>query len=124
MRHTQILTPVQDPGASHAKPCTVPNNSNNCLRQGSLATAPTLPYAGAGAQRFTRKSLSLCRFLTIQTNANARAGFRQFTCKSLCLYRFLTLHTRNTDTCTGSRQFRPFLTPGQPPDNSKNSLHN
>ncbi|MBW0475483.1 hypothetical protein O181_015198 [Austropuccinia psidii MF-1] len=26
--------------------------------------------------------------------------------------------------CTGSQQFRQFLMPGKPPDNSKNSLHN
>ncbi|MBW0518737.1 hypothetical protein O181_058452 [Austropuccinia psidii MF-1] len=25
--------------------------------------------------------------------------------------------------CTGSQKFRPFLKPGQPPKNSKNSLH-
>ncbi|MBW0483335.1 hypothetical protein O181_023050 [Austropuccinia psidii MF-1] len=56
--------------------------------------------------------------------AYARAGFQQFTGKSLCLYRFPTLHMQNPDACTGSQHFRPFLTPGKPPDNSKNSLHN
>ncbi|MBW0482544.1 hypothetical protein O181_022259 [Austropuccinia psidii MF-1] len=33
-----------------------------------------------------------------------------------------TSHT-HPYTCAGLQQFRPFLTPGQPPDNSKNSLH-
>ncbi|MBW0512345.1 hypothetical protein O181_052060 [Austropuccinia psidii MF-1] len=94
-RHRQVLTPVQDPNGLHAKPCTVnpyaraafqkcqqflmpvqaPNNSNNFLRQGSLATAPTLPYVGAGTQRFTPKSLRLCRFPKIQKIAYARVGF-------------------------------------------------
>ncbi|MBW0518904.1 hypothetical protein O181_058619 [Austropuccinia psidii MF-1] len=30
----------------------------------------------------------------------------------------------NPYACTGSQQLRPFLTPGPPLDNSKNSLHN
>ncbi|MBW0576657.1 hypothetical protein O181_116372 [Austropuccinia psidii MF-1] len=109
----QILTPVK-----------VPNNSNNCLHRGSLATAPTLPYAGAGAQRFTRKSLRLCRFPAIQTIAYTRAGFQQFTCKSSRFDRFPTLHTQTPDACTGSQQFRPSVTPGQPPKNSVNFSHN
>ncbi|MBW0527464.1 hypothetical protein O181_067179 [Austropuccinia psidii MF-1] len=100
-----------------------PNNSNNCLCQGSLATAPTLPYVGAGTQHFTPKSLHLCRFLTIQKIAYARAGFQQFTRKSLRLYRFPMLHTQNPDGCTGCQHFRPFLRPGKPPKNSKNFLH-
>ncbi|MBW0572302.1 hypothetical protein O181_112017 [Austropuccinia psidii MF-1] len=77
--HTQILIPVQDPNTSHTKPCAVnpyageafqqcqqilipvqvPDNSNNCLHQGSLATAPSLPYVGAGAQHFKCKALHL-----------------------------------------------------------------
>ncbi|MBW0484278.1 hypothetical protein O181_023993 [Austropuccinia psidii MF-1] len=95
----EILTPVQ-----------VPNNLNNCLRWGSLATAPTLPYVGAGAQRFTRKSLCLFRFPTIQTIPYAGVGFQCFKRKSLGLYRFPTLHTL-------------ILTIVQVPNNSDDSLH-
>ncbi|MBW0555145.1 hypothetical protein O181_094860 [Austropuccinia psidii MF-1] len=85
-----------------------PDNSNNCLRQGSLATALTLAYGGAGTQHFTPKSSRLCRFPTIQKIAGA--GFQQFTCKFLRLYRFLTLH-------------RHILTLEQVPNISDHSLH-
>ncbi|MBW0550840.1 hypothetical protein O181_090555 [Austropuccinia psidii MF-1] len=64
-------------------PVQAPDNSNNCLRQGSLATAPILAYGGAGTQRFTPKSLCLCRFPTAQKIAYAREGLQQFTHKSL-----------------------------------------
>ncbi|MBW0568825.1 hypothetical protein O181_108540 [Austropuccinia psidii MF-1] len=144
-RHTQIVITVQDADDSHAKPFNVnsyacpgsqcfthkilmpvqvPNNSKNCLCRGSLATAPTLPYVGAVTKRFTCKSLHLCRLPKIQTIAYGTACFQQFTQKYLHLYRFLILYTKNPEACTGSQQFRPFLMPGQPPDNSKNSLHN
>ncbi|MBW0465754.1 hypothetical protein O181_005469 [Austropuccinia psidii MF-1] len=96
MRHTQILTPVQDPYALHAKPWAVNpyacpgfqcftckvltpvqahDNSNNCLCQGSLGTALTLAYGVAGTQCFTPKSLRLCRFPTIEKIAYTRVGF-------------------------------------------------
>ncbi|MBW0554790.1 hypothetical protein O181_094505 [Austropuccinia psidii MF-1] len=102
----QVLTPVEDPNASHAKRCAAPNTSHAnpyaCTASqqfkqlpmlGSLPTAPTLPYASAGSQCFICKSLCLCRFPTIQKIPYAGAGFQKFTHKSLSLYRFPTLHT-------------------------------
>ncbi|MBW0488192.1 hypothetical protein O181_027907 [Austropuccinia psidii MF-1] len=56
-------------------PLQAPENSNNCLHQGSLPAALILPYVGAGTQRFTPKSLRLCRFLTVQKSAYAREAF-------------------------------------------------
>ncbi|MBW0511595.1 hypothetical protein O181_051310 [Austropuccinia psidii MF-1] len=54
----------------------------------------------------------------------------------LCQGRLPTIHTQilipvqvpnashaHPYACTGSQHFRPFLTPGQPPENSKNSFH-
>ncbi|MBW0502288.1 hypothetical protein O181_042003 [Austropuccinia psidii MF-1] len=103
MHHMQIHIPVQDPDASHAKPCAVnpyagaafqqcqqfltavqaPSSCTGSLHCGSLLTAPTLPYAGSRSQCFT--------------------------CKSLCLYRFPKLHTH-------------ILTFLQVPNNSDHSL--
>ncbi|MBW0572585.1 hypothetical protein O181_112300, partial [Austropuccinia psidii MF-1] len=68
--HMKVLTLVQ-----------VPDNSNNSLCQGSLPTTPTLPYAGAGYQRFTCKSLrcagsqQLKQFLTpVQASNNSHTN--------------------------------------------------
>ncbi|MBW0567347.1 hypothetical protein O181_107062 [Austropuccinia psidii MF-1] len=73
-RHTQNLTPVQGR-----------DNSNNCLRQGSLVTAPTLPYAGAGSQQF--KKLLTPGQDSDNSNANPYTctGFQCFTRKILTL---------------------------------------
>ncbi|MBW0476890.1 hypothetical protein O181_016605 [Austropuccinia psidii MF-1] len=88
--HTQILRPVKDPNAVNTNPYTCtgslqfkkllmlgkpPNNSKNSLRQGSLPTISTLPYANADSQRFTHKTLGFYRFLTIQTIPYSGAGF-------------------------------------------------
>ncbi|MBW0479067.1 hypothetical protein O181_018782 [Austropuccinia psidii MF-1] len=80
--YMQIFTLVQ-----------VPNNSKNTLRRGSPPTIPTIPYANAGSQKFTCKTLGLYRLLTIQEIPYAGAGFQHFTHKTLCLYRFPTVQT-------------------------------
>ncbi|MBW0525964.1 hypothetical protein O181_065679 [Austropuccinia psidii MF-1] len=66
---TQMLTHVQDPNASHANTfaCTGSQNFKQLLMLGQPPNTPTLPYAGAGSRWFTRKSLGLYRFPTIQT---------------------------------------------------------
>ncbi|MBW0561885.1 hypothetical protein O181_101600 [Austropuccinia psidii MF-1] len=134
--HTQILTPNQDPDASHVKPCAgaasqkcqqflmlvqAPNTSHTnpyaCTGSqifklhtgGSLLTIPTLPYTGAGFQCFIHKSLLLYRFLKIQRIPYSSAGFHHFTHKYLLFYRFPMLHTH-------------ILTLVQAPDNSDSSL--
>ncbi|MBW0481064.1 hypothetical protein O181_020779 [Austropuccinia psidii MF-1] len=97
---------VQDPDASHANPYACPEFqrfthktlSCNSLHRGSLPTMHTIPYAFPGSQGFT------CKILMLVQVPNAS-------------------HT-HPYACTGSRQFRRFLKPGQPPDNSKNFLHN
>ncbi|MBW0477714.1 hypothetical protein O181_017429 [Austropuccinia psidii MF-1] len=128
------MPPYSCPGsqASHSNPYACSGYRNltlkalccKSLHRGSLPTMPTIPYSCPGSRHFTPKSLRLCRFLTIQKLAYSRAGFQQLTCKSLRLYRFPMLHMQNPDACTGSGQFTPFLTPGNPPKNSKNALHN
>ncbi|MBW0492850.1 hypothetical protein O181_032565 [Austropuccinia psidii MF-1] len=103
----KILTRVQ-----------APDHSNNCLWHGRLATSRTLPYASAGTQ-----VLMLVHLPDNSKNCLRQGRLQHITHKSLLLYRFPIIHMQNPDACTGSQQFRPFLMPGQPPDNSKNSLH-
>ncbi|MBW0550545.1 hypothetical protein O181_090260 [Austropuccinia psidii MF-1] len=58
--HTQILTPVQDPNTSHAKPCAVNpyarEASQQCQQFFRLFQAPNTshanPYACAGSHQF------------------------------------------------------------------------
>ncbi|MBW0486201.1 hypothetical protein O181_025916 [Austropuccinia psidii MF-1] len=48
-------------------PGQAPDDSNISLHWDSVPTIPTLPYAGAGFQRFTWKSLHWCRLLRLHT---------------------------------------------------------
>ncbi|MBW0508228.1 hypothetical protein O181_047943 [Austropuccinia psidii MF-1] len=82
----QILTPVQDPNASHSKPCALHPYagaaSQQCKQFLTLFQAPdsshSNPYTCTGSQHFTRTSLCLCRFPTIQTIPYAWEASQQF----------------------------------------------
>ncbi|MBW0475285.1 hypothetical protein O181_015000 [Austropuccinia psidii MF-1] len=108
---------------------------------------PKIPYTCPGSQKFTCKFLCLYRFPNIQTpygwvasqqfqhflmpvqapdtshahpySFTASGKFKQF----LMQFQASNASHENPYACTCSKQFRQFLTLGQPPDNSKNSLH-
>ncbi|MBW0566044.1 hypothetical protein O181_105759 [Austropuccinia psidii MF-1] len=97
----QILIPVQDPNASHAKPCTVNPYTGAALQKLQhflmRVQAPNAshanPYACAGSQQF--KKLLTPGKASDNTHANPYAciGSQHFTCTSLRLYRFPTVQT-------------------------------
>ncbi|MBW0514777.1 hypothetical protein O181_054492 [Austropuccinia psidii MF-1] len=66
--HTQILTPVQDPDASHAKPFAVNPYAVAAFQQCQLLMPVQAPDASHA------KSLCLYRFLTIQIIAYTGAA--------------------------------------------------
>ncbi|MBW0498773.1 hypothetical protein O181_038488 [Austropuccinia psidii MF-1] len=80
--HTQILMPVQDPNASHAKPCAVNPYAREASQQFQqflrLFQAPNSshanPYASAGFRHFTHKSLRRGSVPTILKIAYAGPG--------------------------------------------------
>ncbi|MBW0534240.1 hypothetical protein O181_073955 [Austropuccinia psidii MF-1] len=93
----------------------------------------TIAYARAGFQQFTCKSLRLYRFLKLHMHILTLVQVPKNSNNSLCQGSLPTALTlpyvpeashAHPYACTGSRQFRPLLTPGKPPDNSKNSFHN
>ncbi|MBW0515675.1 hypothetical protein O181_055390 [Austropuccinia psidii MF-1] len=110
-------------------------------------TSHTNPYACTGYQIFklltpweppdsSKTSLRLCRLLTLQMQILMLVQVPNSSNKCLCQGRLPIIQTQiltlvqvpsNSNAhpyaCTGSQQFRKFLTLGQPPDNSKNSLH-
>ncbi|MBW0484204.1 hypothetical protein O181_023919 [Austropuccinia psidii MF-1] len=110
--HTQILTPVQDPDASHAKPCAVDPYSREAFQQCQQFLtpfqAPNLSHT---------KSLCLYRFPTIEIIAYRRAAPGQLRHFLMQVQAPSASHT-NPYACSGSLQFEQFPTPGQASDNS------
>ncbi|MBW0531493.1 hypothetical protein O181_071208 [Austropuccinia psidii MF-1] len=99
--HTQILTPVQDPNASHAKPCTI-----NPYAGAAFQKYQKIPYACPGSQCFTCKIRTLVQVPHISKDSPpwgslpkawtipyVGAGFQHFTRKSLRLGRFPKIQT-------------------------------
>ncbi|MBW0544733.1 hypothetical protein O181_084448 [Austropuccinia psidii MF-1] len=104
--HMQILTLVQ-----------VPDNSNSSLHRGILLTSLTVPYASAGSQCFTCKSLHCAGsqkfeqfIMPVQASNNSHAnpyactGSLHFTQTSFHLYRFLKIQ-KIPYTWAASQQF-------------------
>ncbi|MBW0574880.1 hypothetical protein O181_114595 [Austropuccinia psidii MF-1] len=113
MHHTQILTPAQDPNASHTKPC-----AGEAFRQ-----CPQFLMPVQAPNTSQAKSLHLYSLPAIQIIAYARASSRQLRHFLMWVQAPKASH-KSPYACAGCQQFRPFLTPGQPANNSKNSLHN
>ncbi|MBW0471418.1 hypothetical protein O181_011133 [Austropuccinia psidii MF-1] len=85
--HTQILTPVQDPNTSHAKPCAVNPYTGSSSQQCQHPENSDISLCQCRLPTLHIQILTLCRFPTIQAIPYAGAGFQQFTHKFLCLYR-------------------------------------
>ncbi|MBW0523801.1 hypothetical protein O181_063516 [Austropuccinia psidii MF-1] len=109
--------PVHDPNASHTKPCAVN------------------PYTGETSQQLRRFLIPVQAPNASHTNPYV-VQVPNNSSNSLCRCRLPTIHTQilmlvqvpedshtHPSTCTGSQQFRQFLMPGQPPNNSKSSLN-
>ncbi|MBW0487746.1 hypothetical protein O181_027461 [Austropuccinia psidii MF-1] len=101
--HTQILTPVQDPDASHAKPCAVNPYAREAFHQCQQFLTPVQPLKASHT-----KSLRLYRFPTIQI-ISYDGHPRNSSDTSLCRCRHPALHMQ-------------ILTLVQVPTNSNNYL--
>ncbi|MBW0593222.1 hypothetical protein O181_132937 [Austropuccinia psidii MF-1] len=111
--HTQILTPNQDPDASHVKPCAVNPYagaaSHKCQKFLMLVQAPntshTNPYPCTGSQIFkldtagkppdnSNTSLHLCRLPMLHTQILTLVQVPEDSNNSLLQCRLPTLHTQ------------------------------
>ncbi|MBW0520351.1 hypothetical protein O181_060066 [Austropuccinia psidii MF-1] len=84
---------VQDPTASHAKPCIVNPDAGEASWFPKIQTTPYARVASRQLQHF---------LMPVQAPDASHA---------------------NPYACAGSQKFKRFLTPGNPPNNSKNLLH-
>ncbi|MBW0500361.1 hypothetical protein O181_040076 [Austropuccinia psidii MF-1] len=113
MCHTQILTPVQDPDASNAKPCAVNPYARAAFRQ---CQQFLMPVQAPDASH--TKSLCLYRMLTIQIIPYAGAASRQLRHFLMWVQAPNASHT-NPYNCAGSQQSKQLLRQGQASDNSQ-----
>ncbi|MBW0519300.1 hypothetical protein O181_059015 [Austropuccinia psidii MF-1] len=109
--HTQILTPVQDPGCSQENPYACP---------GSQQVKKRLMWGKAPNN--SKNSLGLSRLPAIQITPYYFTGSQQFQQLLTPVQAPDTSHA-NPYACTGSRQFKQFLMLVQASNASHNSLH-
>ncbi|MBW0480321.1 hypothetical protein O181_020036 [Austropuccinia psidii MF-1] len=109
---TQILILVQDPNASHAKPCAVNPYARAAFPQYQKFLTPVQAPNASHA-----KYLCLYMFPTIQIIPYARVASKQLQ-NFLMQVQAPNASHANPYACTGCRQFKQLLTPGKASNNS------